>query len=241
MTKIPDRIKAIARYVNRGETVADIGTDHGLLPIYLFRENICHKFILSDINEGPLKRAEINLKSLAPLLPADLRLGDGLLPYKPSSADSVVIAGLGGREIISILARDLNKTKSFPRFILQPRNAQGPLRKWLHENGFNILAESLIKEGSRFCEIIVALPLLRTVKREESWYKMMEESLSFEISPLLFNNEDPLLRDFLLTKINIETDIKEKIMNFGQFESMNRVKKCCERLKKLRSLLQQVE
>ncbi len=241
MVKVSERIKAIANYVNQDDVVADIGTDHGLLPIYLYMKGVSRKFILSDINESPLEAARANLNAYVPFLFKDLRLGDGLLPYNADSADAVVIAGIGGREIISILAHDLTKTKSFTKFILQPRNAQSLLRKWLYENGLNITAESLVREGPRICEIIVAVPFLCAVDVKGSWYKRMEENLSFEISPLLFKSKDPLLSDFLSVKINIEENIKENIIRYGQETSLKQAEQSCARLGKLRSLLQQVE
>ena len=86
------------------------------------------------------------------------RVGDGLDSINTREVDSVIIAGLGGITIIDILSRDIEKSKSYKKFILQPRKFSGKLRAFLYENGFNIIRESLSEEGKFICETFTAIP-----------------------------------------------------------------------------------
>ncbi len=153
MIQIPKRLAAMAEYIHWGERVADIGTDHGLLPIFLFNQKISPKVILSDIRPGPLEKAKANLLAYSPEMAADLRLGNGLETLRSGEVDTVVIAGMGGMMITEILAKDQKKTRSFRKYILQPRNGQDKLRIWLYKNGYTVNKERLVKEGNHICEV----------------------------------------------------------------------------------------
>lgn len=151
------RIYALRDAVKQGETVADIGTDHGYVPMLVVRDGISDYAIMSDISEDSLSKAvdTFNAVNIA-TDPSQFRVGDGLTTIKLGEVDDVIIAGLGGYTISQILDADINKTKSFKKLILQPRKHSGALRAWLYRNGFNITDEILTSEGKFICEIIVA-------------------------------------------------------------------------------------
>lgn len=156
--KISNRLLALYEGVSPGESVADIGTDHGYVPILLLQKGISERVVLSDISEGSLSKARENFRSAGILLPSEcFRVGDGLATIENGEVDTVIIAGMGGQTIEMILEADLVKTRSFHKFILQPRNNSGELRCYLYEKGFDILREILVKEGKFVCEIIVAV------------------------------------------------------------------------------------
>ncbi len=232
--QLSDRLSAIAEFITFGKRVADIGTDHGLLPIFLYLNGISQKVILSDIKEGPLKKAEGNLKIYAPEMAADIRLGGGLDTLEPGEVDIVVIAGMGGRLISDILAADLKKTKSFKKYILQPRNAQDKLRIWLYKNAFSIVKERLVREGNYICEIIVVETSLEADMRERSrTYLQRQKNLEFELSPLLFLNKDPLLKELIECRIRTGEAIIASIRNKGSDVSIGRLAEKIERVQKL--------
>ena len=162
---LSDRLQAIADFVLPDESIADIGTDHGFVPIVLLESGRVPFAVLSDINEGPVEKAKSHLAehSITESRYA-LRHGDGLLTVEPFEVSTVIIAGMGGENIIDILAFDIAKTKSFKRLILQPRKRPDLLRKWLYENGFSIIYEKLVKEQEKICEIIVAEPAVSPVR-----------------------------------------------------------------------------
>ncbi|MBR4149795.1 MAG: SAM-dependent methyltransferase, partial [Firmicutes bacterium] len=140
-----------------GTSAADVGTDHGLIPIWLEKYGGFEKLILTDIAGGPLRKAMQNVAFYDSKI-RDIRLGAGLAPLAPGEADTVIIAGMGGELIASILAGDPEKTKSYRRFVLQPRSRESSLRKSLIELGLPITGEYLVKEVGRICQIIVCEP-----------------------------------------------------------------------------------
>ena len=157
--KLSKRIFALADKVNRSESVADIGTDHGYVPMLLMRSGKCPKAIMSDISEGSLSKARETFELTGLTCEADwFRTGDGLETIEKGEADVVIIAGLGGHTIAGILASDIEKSRSFKRLILQPRKHSGTLRYFLYTNGWDIESEGLAEEGKFACEIITAVP-----------------------------------------------------------------------------------
>ncbi|MCL1862516.1 MAG: class I SAM-dependent methyltransferase [Defluviitaleaceae bacterium] len=146
------RLSTLLNCVGRCKVLADIGTDHAYLPISAMREGICKTAIACDINEGPLEMAKKNIAEAGFSDFIETRLGDGLLPLNDDVVDCIVISGMGGMKIIEILA--VKSTSA--RLVLQPQHDLEELRRFLHENMYNILEEKLAFERGRFYEIIVA-------------------------------------------------------------------------------------
>ena len=158
MINLGDRLLTIANMIEDGETVADIGTDHGYLPIHLLLEGRSPSAILTDISGGSLNKARINCAEMLHGQKYDLREGDGLEILEPGEMDAVVMAGIGGLLTIEILDWDLEKSRSFKKLIMQPRNNGGALRKYLAKNGFRLDEFRIVPEGERFCEIMRVSP-----------------------------------------------------------------------------------
>ncbi len=157
--RLSKRIHAIANQIEPGETAADIGTDHGYVPMLIVREGISPGVILSDISEGSLDKArktfaECGIEEGS----VDFRLGDGLAAVKAGETDAVIIAGLGGHTIVNILDADVAKSRSFKKLVLQPRKHSGTVRYYLYTHGWDIVKDTLAPEGKFQCEIIVAVP-----------------------------------------------------------------------------------
>ena len=165
--KLSKRIYALAAQIDQGESVSDIGTDHGYVPMLLMREGKSPRVIMSDISEGSLARA-IRTFSLCGIDvdPADFRVGDGLETIEAGETDAVIIGGLGGHTIAGILDADTDKSRSFKKLVLQPRKHSGTLRHYLYTHGWDTEREVLAPEGKFECEIIVAVPSEDTEKRE---------------------------------------------------------------------------
>ena len=218
MVKLSSRMKAIADQVPSGQSVADIGTDHAIIPIYLFEGNFSNKIILTDSKEGPLQKARANLQRHGLLnVLTDLRMGEGLSVLKPAEVDVVIIAGMGGLLITEILSADIKKSLTFPYFILQPRTASSELRIWLNNNNFSIVAEHLAKEGSRICEIITVKPASSHLSGE-----VFSEAIDFEIPPLLAVASDPLLNKFVDAKISNTQAILDTLESAESADSKKR-------------------
>ena len=118
MIKLTSRLKTIADEIEKGETMADIGTDHGFLPVFLWEKGICPKVVMTDVSSGSLAKARLNCQTLHPEADFDLRLGSGLEVLEPGEVDAVVIAGMGGILMTEILGADIEKAWSFKKIIL---------------------------------------------------------------------------------------------------------------------------
>lgn len=150
---LSERLQKIADCV-RAEAVADIGTDHGYIPIYCVQNGSCSRAIACDINAGPLKAAKENISAHGLADRIETRLSDGLEALLPNEADAIVIAGMGGFLIRDILIRGADKIGNNTVLILQPMVAAAELREYLCENGYDIFEEKLAREESKFYNIL---------------------------------------------------------------------------------------
>lgn len=148
------RLLKIAQLVPKGSRLADIGTDHGFLPIYLLKNNIISFAVCSDIKKGPLANAEKNIKKHGFEKKTRLCLADGLAGILPNEADVAVIAGMGGEMIASILENGI--PEGINSFFLQPMRNVDLLRRKIHLLGLKITYEMLVKEKDKFYIIICA-------------------------------------------------------------------------------------
>ena len=220
MIRLSERLEMIASHVRKGDIVAAIGTDHGKLPLWLYEKGISPEVILTDISEPSLRKAEETAGAAQFGRTVSFRAGDGLVPLRSAEADTVVIAGMGGKLIREILAADPEHTASFSRLILQPRTASGPLRKWLLENGYRIVFEDIAREGRFLPEIITAdspdhglLPDLAAEDRH--WMKeLREDDIRLRVPPWIMRaGGHP--REFIRMRLRQEKDILENMKKSG--------------------------
>lgn len=155
--KLSKRLALIGESIEGIETMADIGTDHGQLPIMLVRSGRCSKAIASDINKGPVEIA-INSVGLARLSDKiEVRKGNGLAVLKPGEVQLIVVAGMGGALITEILsASPLICKRMDVKLILQPNTEPWVLREWLLGNGFVITKEELAFDQGKYYEMLWA-------------------------------------------------------------------------------------
>lgn len=186
-----ERLTAIAERVHKGSVVADIGTDHAYLPVYLLQQGIISHAIAGEINEGPFAAAGQIINRLKLKENIDLRFGSGFAVLKPGEADTVTIAGMGGTTIIDILTAHPLVTAELKRMILQPMIGASLVRQWLVQNGWNITDETLVEEEGKLYEIIVA----------EQGESSLVEPILYEIGPILWKNKPPLLTKHILQLI----------------------------------------
>ena len=153
--KLGKRLTAAAGFCRKGSFIADVGTDHAHLPIYLYQKGMILGAVASDINEGPIERARINISANRLSDKIDTVLCDGLSKLEGYFPKDIFILGMGGELIAKIIDdAPFVKDKSI-RLILQPMTHWEILRKYLCENGFTIVDEALVKED-RIYRIIVA-------------------------------------------------------------------------------------
>lgn len=190
--KMSKRLQHIADMIPKCHCVADIGTDHGYIPIYALLNNVSEKAVASDINQGPVEAANKNIARYGLTNKIDTRVGPGLSTIKSGEADVIVIAGMGGNLIADILADDMIKAKSAEYLILQPVQYPEVLRKYLCSSGFLIIDEDLAEEDGRFYQI------LKVSKGTAEGY--VRES-DFFLGEILVKKGHPLLKKYIESKI----------------------------------------
>ena len=154
MEKLPLRLLAVAEYIDHGDKIADIGSDHGLLPIYLAAHG--HGDIYaSDNKKGPYNRLQARILTSGFQDKIEVQLADGL-DKLPSKIDTIVIAGMGGDLIASILSLGQDHLDHIKKLILVPHGAEPELRKVISYLGFSIQDEQVIEEDDKFYEVIYA-------------------------------------------------------------------------------------
>jgi tRNA (adenine22-N1)-methyltransferase len=225
--KLTDRLLMIAQEICTGAMVADIGTDHGYIPIYLMKNRIAKKVIATDVRKGPIEIAEKNIKRYGLEGMIETRLGNGLEVIQLGEVDTIILAGMGGLLIRDILMKDLKIANSVARLILQPMVAQDELRRWLVKNGFEIINEKLVAEDHKIYEIIVA----RQGKQQ------IEEDIYYEIGLKLIENKDPLLESFIQKHIKKQNTIIKHLSQSQSEIGKIKLKECQAKIKKMEEVL----
>lgn len=153
---ISKRLELVASFVPQGSILLDVGSDHAYLPIELVERGQIEGAIAGEVVEGPYQSAVKNVEAHGLKEKIQVRLANGLAAFEEEDQVSVItIAGMGGRLIATILEEGLDKLSNIQRLILQPNNREDDLRIWLQDNGFQIVAESILEEAGKFYEILV--------------------------------------------------------------------------------------
>ena len=155
--QISKRLRAVASMVSQGYRVADIGTDHAYIPIYLIMEERCSSALAMDIGRGPLEKAEEHIRAYGLEEQIEIRLSDGLAEYRQGEADSIVIAGMGGALMTRILSGGAEKCAGVKELILSPQSELFLVREWLGENGWQIEREEMLREDGKYYTVMRAV------------------------------------------------------------------------------------
>lgn len=158
MNHLSERLLHIAGQIRAGQTLADVGCDHGYLPIYLVQKGCMQRAIAMDINEGPLQRAVEHIEREALGAYIQTRQSDGLEKLSPGEADAVIIAGMGGNLTIDILTRGENVVRTLDQLILEPQSELAAVRAFLREKNYFVEAEDLVLEDGKYYPILRVLP-----------------------------------------------------------------------------------
>lgn len=217
----------MAELVKNSTIVADIGTDHAYVPVFLVLTGKCEKALAMDINKGPLIRAEENIKKFSLEDKISTRLSDGLKNITDGEVDTAIIAGMGGILINNIIDSDKERLKSVKRFILQPMTAVEETRKYLLKNGFSIENERLAKENEKIYTIISAVRGEMTIDKE----------IYYHIGKKLIENKDEILPELLDGKIYEY----EKAINSIKNTENEEAKKRAEYFEKLLSEMKELK
>ena len=189
--KLSKRLERIASFVPAGSRVADVGTDHGYVPVWLTESGRCPSAIAMDVRKGPLERAAAHVRERGLEKKIDLRLSDGLKALMPGEADAIVIAGMGGELICRILDEGRHVWETWAegreRFILSPQSEPESVRRFLEENGFALLREAMVQDAGKYYVILEAARGRMKLRGEAEYV----------YGPLLIRQKDPVLAEYL--------------------------------------------
>lgn len=201
MAELSKRLQAVADLVTPGMRLADVGTDHAYIPIYLTQNGLVPSAIAMDINKGPLERADTHILEHGLDGKIVTRLSDGLVNLKMEEADTMIAAGMGGGLVIHILNENPAKTRSLKELILQPQSELAKVRRYLEEHRFRIVAEDMVEEDGKY------YPMMKLVHGEEAPYS--QEELYY--GRLLLKKKNPVLYQFLQREHSLKKGIADRL------------------------------
>lgn len=227
MTELSERLKHVADQIHQGEIVADIGSDHAYLPIYLLHNNISPLAIAGEVAEGPFNRAKNEVRIYHLEEKIDVRFGNGMdIITSNDHIDAFTICGMGGVLIASIIKKGItqNVFKHNERLILQPNVGEFSLRKYLQSIQYKITDEKIIEENNKIYEIITAVP-------SKSMVDYSNDEIKF--GPFLMKEKS----DTFIKKWKMELEKSKKI--YKQIQKSN--KDHSEKLELLQEEIRQIE
>lgn len=187
--QLSNRLETLTKYVPKGSRVIDVGTDHAYIPIYLIKNQIATSCMATDINKGPLIKAEHNMAKYH-ISNIKLKQTSGLQGITEDDGNIIMISGMGGYLIIDILKAALPVVKAADRLILQPQQDIDKVRHFLHENGFKIVTEDFAKDDDKYYTVLVV------EKGHESYTKAYE----YLYGKCLIEKKLPLFKEWLEKK-----------------------------------------
>ena len=185
--QLSKRLEAVVRLAGKCRCVADIGTDHGYIPIYMVQQHLAETAIAMDVNKGPLERAEANIQAYLMEEKIQTRLSDGAAALQSGEADAVIIAGMGGLLTIRILEAGAEVMSSVKTLVLQPQSEIGQVRKYLAGHGYRITGEDMVLDEGKY------YPMMRVEHgQQEGW-----EEQEYAFGKYLISEKNPVLLEFL--------------------------------------------
>ena len=221
--KLTKRLEAIKNHISVGANVIDVGTDHGYIPVYLAVNDIAESIIAADINSGPLSKAKELAKEYDVTDKMSFVLTDGLKGIAPD-ADTIIIAGMGGETIISILEAAPWVHENYVKLILQPQSKISDLTLWLAEKGFAVKSCELVYEREKY---YIIMEVTAAEITEEAFDPMYAEKL-------LLKAHDPILPDYLDNLIRRQKHIVKGLEECKSGEQLEENKAVLARLMELK-------
>ncbi len=198
MITLSKRMEAIASMITPGGVLADVGTDHGYIPIYQVQLHRNPHAIAMDLRKGPLERATEHIRQFGLTGQIKTRLSDGVAALEPGEADSIVVAGMGGELILHILSEGEAVCCKAKELILQPQSEIAAVRRYLREHGYYVDAEDMVFEDGKY------YPMMRVrngVKEVQAQAGATDGETGQELEDLygalLLKNAHPVLMKYL--------------------------------------------
>lgn len=203
--------------VENDSVVADIGTDHAYIPIYLVEQGVCKKAIAMDVNPGPLERAREHILASGLSEQIVTRLSDGLAKLSENEADTYVIAGMGGPLMVSILARRMDLLQKGKTLVLQPQSEIGEVREFLIHNHYKIIREEMFYDMEKTYVAMKAI-----ISKESITYTKTQ----YIFGKLLLENLNPVLFEYLQKQKEVYEKLVIKLKDNITKQTMLRKVEC---------------
>ena len=229
--ELSKRLKAVAELVTPGMRLADVGTDHGYIPIYLTEAGVIPSAIAMDINKGPLERAKEHIREHGLEGKIQTRLSDGLKNLQMNEADCMIAAGMGGGLVIRILSEERDTAGSLKELILQPQSEIDSVRKYLTEEGYRIVAEDMVYEDVKYYPMMKAVPCMAGAGE----IPYSEEELEF--GRVLLQQAHPVLGQFLEREMEIQNRILSALESQESVRAKKRMEEISYRIEWIRGIL----
>jgi tRNA (adenine22-N1)-methyltransferase len=156
MIELSRRLRTIAAEVPAGSRVADIGSDHALLPVFLAEQGQIEFGVAGEVNDGPFAAAAKQIRDAGLESMLQARLGDGLAVIEPGEVDVVTIAGMGGSLMTRILTEGEAKLSGVKRLLLQPNVGEDTVRRWFTAHNWLLIKEQILLEDEKIYEVLTA-------------------------------------------------------------------------------------
>lgn len=217
MQELSKRLLTVAGMVENDSVVADIGTDHAYIPIYLVEQGVCKKAIAMDVNPGPLERAREHILASGLSEQIVTRLSDGLAKLSENEADTYVIAGMGGPLMVSILARRMDLLQKGKTLVLQPQSEIGEVREFLIHNHYKIIQEEMFYDMEKTYVAMKAI-----ISKESITYTKTQ----YIFGKLLLENLNPVLFEYLKKQKEVYENLVIKLKDNITKQTMLRKAEC---------------
>ena len=230
--ELSKRLRALADMVSPGYRLADIGTDHAYIPIWLAGQGRIREAVAVDVNPGPLERAKQHIREAGLEEQISTRISDGFSALAPGEADSAVIAGMGGPLMIRILREGAGTVQSLKECILQPQSEIEKVRAFLLEEGFSFIREDMVEEDGKYYPMMSVRPPSAAAAGEpaaQSGPGWTDAELRY--GKLLLEGRHPVLREYLEKELRIKKDIIRNLEKNGSDRACRRaaeLKKECK-------------
>jgi len=224
LIKLSKRLQTVANMVTKGSVVADIGTDHGYLPIYLAQNNISEHVIAMDVNKGPLNKAFQNIRQLHLESKIDIRLSNGLDLLEKNEANTVIICGMGGKLIVKILERGRDKISQDSELILSPQSEIQLFREYLLHNEYRIVKEDMLIDDGKFYVIIKCKLDVGACQLETDESETVQCDVYLKYGKYLLEHKNDILKEYLIKEQKSYLKIRENVDNCNSELAEQRIK-----------------
>lgn len=220
--QLSKRLQYVADFITPGLVLADIGTDHGFIPIYMVLADKSPKAFAMDINEGPLERATEHIQEKGLEGKIETRLSDGLQKLNGNEAESVLIAGMGGSLVIKILDEGKHALEGVKELVLSPHTEADLVRAYLKTTDFVIEKEGMVIDAGKYYVVIKArrrekneqgLLYEKENKAPEGVEEELYKTLCTKYGRLLLEEKNPILKELLTKELGTYNRIYEGLKN----------------------------